>query len=219
MSCILAKRQDVMLGLLKLAQVLRVLSFSGLYHMPWANALPALNLLGNFDQDILAANLGFLSEYLFDYDPSSWDDEKFPDPMTAGPEIFHRRYHQGGLRVNRNRPRLEHFHRLYTFLGYAACRMPRLKSTTVSMEHGYNKFRFDPGSFAVKPTLKWASHTGYKPGKRVASAWGFRLQDADLSVYGQGWGDWFYREIDLKVTFEQFPFSSADGAIADEGLG
>ncbi|KAL2848933.1 hypothetical protein BJY01DRAFT_246159 [Aspergillus pseudoustus] len=89
--------------------------------------------------------------------------------------------------------RIEHFHRLYVSVGYAAQRMPRLKTISFGMmEPPYTELEFPEGRGAAsaeggigsnnnnKPTLSFESQSGYIPDERVAAARGFSLDDLEV---------------------------------------
>ncbi|KAL4946975.1 hypothetical protein BDW69DRAFT_199985 [Aspergillus filifer] len=155
------RRQAVASKLARLPSTLRVLKFEGGNEHPWSNTLPALGLRpANSKIDKFSTSLRLFSCNLreltlsattfgmdFFYPPDDnesiimtavpehlpSDEEDFPDPAT-GDEIFESRWLQGDYEIVRDVMNAKYFHRLFISLGYAARRMPRLKtiSTFVS---------------------------------------------------------------------------------------
>ncbi|KAL4874630.1 hypothetical protein BJY04DRAFT_211897 [Aspergillus karnatakaensis] len=207
------RRQAVASGLATLPLTLRVLELEGGVEEPWSNTLPALDLrpvnsnidelssslrlrscnlrelnLINISVDMdflypLDTDTPILGEWLFDYELSTEDEYDFPDPAT-GDEIFESSWLNGNYQIVRHVMNAEHFHRLFISLGYAARRMPRLK--TISFDFGdvpVTKFTFDNSS--GRPSLEIQSESGYRPDQRVADVWGFSIQQ--LVVEKHGW--------------------------------
>jgi hypothetical protein len=107
--------------------------------------------------------------------------------------------------------RIGHFHRLYTSVGYAAQRMPRLKTVDTSMVQTPNtQLRFDCGRGAVdglvgrsrRPILSFNSQPGYIPDERVAAARGFGLGDLEIEDLG---ADDVFHHVYVNVVLDQFP--------------
>lgn len=73
-------------------------------------------------------------------------------------------------------PTEEHFHRLLISLGYAAQRMPRLKSVKLEVE-SHRPFTFCLQKKADQIILEWECFHPYRPDGRVAKAWDFDLDD------------------------------------------
>ncbi|KAE8403241.1 hypothetical protein BDV37DRAFT_294665 [Aspergillus pseudonomiae] len=76
----------------------------------------------------------------------------------------------------------EQFHRFFISLGYAARYMPRLRYIQFSLDHGPTttfSFRRDLDPI----TAEWLSEADpeYRPDERVAKAWGFRLEDIEIT--------------------------------------
>ncbi|KAL3457436.1 hypothetical protein BJX64DRAFT_293115 [Aspergillus heterothallicus] len=123
--------------------------------------------------------------WLLDWNRWEWDEENIDDPATAGLEIFDSDWMIEKRQANRNIIRTEHFHRLFISLGYAARRMPRLKTMALSQTSTQSLvscemwFWFTPG---FPPALNWDSDLDYKPDERVAHAWGFRLKDMEKII-------------------------------------
>ncbi|KAL4739562.1 hypothetical protein BDV11DRAFT_169974 [Aspergillus similis] len=126
-------------------------------------------------------------EWLFDYELETGDEESFPDPAT-GDEIFESPWLSGGYDISRDKMNTEHFHRLFISFGYAARRMPVLRTISFSLGNlPRTEFRFDSGkklgsgdstmSNGEKPCLRFLSEAAYWPDQRVADAWGFGLDD------------------------------------------
>ncbi|GFF85148.1 hypothetical protein IFM53868_04389 [Aspergillus udagawae] len=80
----------------------------------------------------------------------------------------------------------EQFHRLFISLGYAARRMPRLRTINFDLNH-YSFFYFKFLNRTGSIRLEWEVERcgSYKPDDRVAAAWGFHLDNQQLS-------DWEY---------------------------
>ncbi|KGO75011.1 hypothetical protein PITC_032490 [Penicillium italicum] len=70
----------------------------------------------------------------------------------------------------------EHFHRLLISLGYAARRMPRLKTMKFELE-SHHKFNLHLRNTVDEIIFGWKCHPGYQPDSRVAKAWNFTLDD------------------------------------------
>ncbi|KAJ0413464.1 hypothetical protein BJY00DRAFT_319765 [Aspergillus carlsbadensis] len=129
-------------------------------------------------------------EWLFDYDLDSETQERMPDP-TTGFASFETDLLMEETEHCRNKMKIEHFHRLFISLGYAAQRMPRLKTMTTGMvETPYTQCEFDRGREAAgglmgkEPTLLFDSMSRYMPDDRVAAAWGFDLEHAEVEDLG-----------------------------------
>ncbi|RDW93889.1 uncharacterized protein DSM5745_01211 [Aspergillus mulundensis] len=145
-------------------------------------------------------------KWLLDYDRSDWlsDDEENPDPNSSGIENFDTPWLRYGWSVHRNIMDVEQFHRLFISLGFAAQRMPSLKTMTFALECGRPaQFRFTTGrGSSEKPTLTFESTVGYKPDERVADAWGFCLDDMEVEDDGPEELDHY---ILATVTLPRFP--------------
>ncbi|KAL4963983.1 uncharacterized protein BDV14DRAFT_175470 [Aspergillus stella-maris] len=92
-------------------------------------------------------------------------------------EISESRWLRGEYEIVRDVINVEYFHRLFISLGYAARRMPRLK--TISFDVCVDpiiEFEFSSGGGgSTAATLTFEFQSGYTPDKRVADAWGFSL--------------------------------------------
>jgi hypothetical protein len=87
----------------------------------------------------------------------------------------------------------ENYNRAFISAAYAARKMPRLatfKYTIIDnyilqgLPFHYSIFKFKNDRATRTVTAQWISITGYKPGKRVANAWGFRLSDMTVKYQG-----------------------------------
>jgi hypothetical protein len=79
----------------------------------------------------------------------------------------------------------EQFHRLFISLGYAARRMPRLRTINFDLNHySFFYFKFLNRSGSIR--LEWEVERcgSYQPDFRVAAAWGFHLDNQQLSDWG-----------------------------------
>ncbi|KAL4789457.1 hypothetical protein BDV19DRAFT_397011 [Aspergillus venezuelensis] len=127
-------------------------------------------------ESIIMTATMFVREWLLDFELDTGDEEDFPDP-AAGDEIFESRWLRGEYEIVRDVMNAEHFHRLFISLGYAARRMPRLK--TISFDvclDPITEFEFGSGGGGcTAATLTFESQSGYTPDMRVAEAWGFSL--------------------------------------------
>ncbi|KNG81400.1 hypothetical protein ANOM_010509 [Aspergillus nomiae NRRL 13137] len=77
----------------------------------------------------------------------------------------------------------EEFHRLFTSIGHAARHMPHLKSITFNLDHNPTlEFSFRTDSDPI--TAQWHSmaQPEYDPDRRVAEAWGFRIEDYNFDT-------------------------------------
>ncbi|KAI9372231.1 hypothetical protein BJX61DRAFT_553086 [Aspergillus egyptiacus] len=148
-------------------------------------------------------------EWLFDYNRRSEDPEELLDPST-GFTILQTKFLEEEVGIFRSNMRIEHFHRLFISVGYAAQRMPRLKMINISfVEAPSTDLEFTSGggvgrSTGKGPTLKFESQSGYKPDERVAAAWGFNLDD--LEVDDRGPGDLLH-VVFCKVALDRFPLN------------
>ncbi|KAJ0414853.1 hypothetical protein BJY00DRAFT_318425 [Aspergillus carlsbadensis] len=108
----------------------------------------------------------------------------------------------------------EHFHRLFISLGYASRGMPVLKSLSFGLASGPRTnltFTTARGVIQVtstpsstRPLLTFRSGSAYRPARRVADAWGFRLDD--MGVVDEGpWED--YSFIVCSVTLDRLGLS------------
>ncbi|KAL2784483.1 hypothetical protein BJX66DRAFT_329964 [Aspergillus keveii] len=117
-------------------------------------------------------------EWLFEPELETGNEEELPDPST-GDEIFENTWLVGDYEICREVMNTEHFHRLFISIGYAARRMPRLKTIEFSIpSSAVGEFKFvvsgRGGSWdGGMPRLK--SSSTYRPDRRVAEAWGYDL--------------------------------------------
>ncbi|KAL4861858.1 hypothetical protein BDV12DRAFT_203583 [Aspergillus spectabilis] len=124
-------------------------------------------------------------EWLFDCGLEPGDDLEFPDPTTGDPRyIFTSHWLVEGFPIAREEMKPEYFHRLFISLGYAARRMPLLKTISVLLcpAAPYPTFDFDGTKrgftgAGLAPIIKFESNLAYSPDERVAAAWGFSLDD------------------------------------------
>ncbi|KAL4871000.1 hypothetical protein BDV12DRAFT_207144 [Aspergillus spectabilis] len=143
------------------------------------------------------------SEWLLDYELSPEDAEDFPDPAT-GNQIFESRWLLEEDEVTRDKPKPEHFHRLFISLGYAARRMPCLKLINVfPVEWPRTELEFHGGSTATKQCLIFRSDSAYRRDQRVATAWGFSLDVMDVE---DTWPLEDYHSVVCEVTLDRFAF-------------
>ncbi|KAL4910937.1 hypothetical protein BDW74DRAFT_172393 [Aspergillus multicolor] len=140
------------------------------------------------------------------FDRSDWlsDDEDNPDLSSSGIENFDTPWLLYGWSVYRSIIGLEQFHRLFISLGFAAQRMPSLKTMIFALKDDQQaQFRFTTGrGSGEKPTLAFESNVGYKPNERVAHAWGVCLDD--MVMEDQGPGELFHC-VSSTVTLNRFP--------------
>ncbi|KAL4756688.1 uncharacterized protein BDW70DRAFT_164267 [Aspergillus foveolatus] len=83
----------------------------------------------------IAAGLGqclSCDKWLFDYELETSDKEDLPDPAT-GEEIFESRWLREDYRIVPNITNTEYFHRLFISLGYAARRLPLIKTISFDL--------------------------------------------------------------------------------------
>ncbi|KAL2811813.1 hypothetical protein BDW59DRAFT_177063 [Aspergillus cavernicola] len=147
-------------------------------------------------------------EWLFDYELKTGDEEDFPDPAT-GDEIFESRWLREDYQIVRNIINTEYFHRRFISLGYAARRMPLLK--TISFNFcipPVTEFKFSSGrggstGAGAKPSLKFESQSGYTPDRRVTAAWRFSL---DQLVVENPWPERDPDCVSSSVTLDRLPF-------------
>jgi hypothetical protein len=73
---------------------------------------------------------------------------------------------------------LELFNRVFVSTAFAARKMPRFitfeYTTGFDLDIDYPIFKFSNNRATRTVPAAWISVTGYKPGSRVANAWGFR---------------------------------------------
>jgi hypothetical protein len=138
-----------------------------------------------------------------------------PGP-TTGFAIFDTQLVMEETEYFRDKMKIEHFHRLFISLGYAAQHMPRLKSINTSMVHTPDtQFKFisgrevGEGLLGNRPTLSFDSMSGYKPDERVADAWGFSLDDLEIEDLGV---DDVFHQVYAKVALDRFPAMSLGDA-------
>ncbi|KAL4756052.1 uncharacterized protein BDW70DRAFT_164862 [Aspergillus foveolatus] len=134
-----------------------------------------------------------------------------PDPSTiSGFAIFENHLMIEEMEYFRGMMRIEDFHRLYSSVGYAAQRMPRLKTINISMvEPPDTEVEFTNGRGAAdgligskRPTLSFNSQSGYIPDERVAAAWGFSLDDLEVEDLGE---DDAFHQVYVRVALDRFP--------------
>ncbi|KAL4862238.1 hypothetical protein BDV12DRAFT_190549 [Aspergillus spectabilis] len=146
-------------------------------------------------------------EWLFDYELETGDEEDFPDPAT-GDEIFESRWLREDYQIVRNIMNFEYFHRLFISLGYAARRMPLLKTISFDLcispitEFEFSSGRRGSTGAGAKPSLKFESESGYTPDRRVAAAWGFSL---DQLVVENPWPKRAPDSVSSLVTLDRLP--------------
>ncbi|KAL3451515.1 hypothetical protein BJX65DRAFT_304102 [Aspergillus insuetus] len=117
-------------------------------------------------------------EWLFDCDLEPGDDSEFPDPTIGNPrDIFNSHWLVEGFPIAREKMKTELFHRLFISLGFAARRMPLLKSISVGLCPAvpYPTFNFDSAKGSLTgagpaPSIKFESNLAYSPDERVAAA-------------------------------------------------
>ncbi|KAE8316430.1 hypothetical protein BDV41DRAFT_573712 [Aspergillus transmontanensis] len=91
----------------------------------------------------------------------------------------------------------EQFHRFFISLGYAARHMPLLRSIEYDLNHGTpTTFSFKRDSGTAIAEWDSAADPEYRPDKRVAKAWGFRLNEMEFT------GPWDLKSI---VRFPYWP--------------
>jgi hypothetical protein len=94
----------------------------------------------------------------------------------------------------------EHFHRLFIAMGYAAQRMPRLKTIRLLvLADEQSTFEFSTDQSTGRRTVTWASGTGYRPDERVAQAWGFDLEEVEFIDRWEG------KDVETNVIFNSWP--------------
>jgi hypothetical protein len=146
-------------------------------------------------------------EWLFDYDLDPETQAKIPDPAT-GFAIFDTQLVMEETEYFRDKMKIVHFHRLFISLGYAAKRMPRLKTMKTGMvQTPGTQFEFNSSSGAAgclsgkRPELSFDSQSRYILDERVAAAWGFSLDDLEIEDLG---ADDVFHQIYAKVTLDLF---------------
>ncbi len=99
------------------------------------------------------------------------------------PRLFEEEENLSGWQLSRDKLHHEKFHRLFISLGLAARRMPRIcEIRFVIREHSEIDFEFwNAGGYDEKLSMRMRNAGGYKPDKRVAEAWGFALEDLEVS--------------------------------------
>jgi hypothetical protein len=136
-----------------------------------------------------------LGEWLFD----TVDYKKTKMPNLEAPDWEDYRLIQGSP-YDRTLMNFEHFHRLFIAMGYAAQRMPRLKTIRLLvLADKQSTFEFSTDQFNGRKTVTWASATGYKPDERVAQAWKFDLKDVDFVDHWEG------RDVETNFIFHSWP--------------
>ncbi|KAL4923400.1 uncharacterized protein BDV17DRAFT_296410 [Aspergillus undulatus] len=88
-----------------------------------------------FDPAAVTLDLAGQCEWLLHYELLPEDAEDVPEPAT-GNKIFESRWLLEEDNATRDKPKPEHFHRLFISLGYAARRMRCLKSINVFLWSG-----------------------------------------------------------------------------------
>jgi hypothetical protein len=119
-----------------------------------------------------------IGEWLFACGLEPEDDLEFPDPTTGNPrDIFTSHWLAEGFPIARDEMKPEYFHRLFISLGYAARRMPLLKTISVLLCPAvpYPTFDFDGTTRGLSgagpaPIIKFESNLAYSPDERVAAA-------------------------------------------------
>ncbi|KAK6814477.1 hypothetical protein RU639_009355 [Aspergillus parasiticus] len=173
---------------------LRVLHYANQFENPWKDTLPALNVLST-GADTLAINLQNLK---FNYAPpwlpsGQWftlptpEDQEHIDNIEDWEEEICD-WESGCVYRSINDD--EQFHRFFISLGYAARHMPLLRSIEYDLNHGTPttfSFKRDTGTAIAE----WdsAADPEYRPDKRVAKAWGFRLNEMEFT------GPWDLKSI------------------------
>ncbi|GFF79356.1 hypothetical protein IFM47457_04891, partial [Aspergillus lentulus] len=123
-------------------------------------------------------------EWLFHPTPEIYDETEVPN--IESPELWDIRLIEESP-YDRTVMNFEHFHRLFIAMGYAAQRMPRLKTIRlVVLADDQSTFEFSTDHLTGRRTVTWASGTGYRPDERVAQAWGFVLENVDFIDYWEG---------------------------------
>lgn len=99
------------------------------------------------------------------------------------PRLFEEEENLPDWQLSRNKLHHEKFHRLLISLGLAARRMPRIYEISfVIREYSEIDFEFwNSGGSDEKPSMRMRNAGGYKPDQGVAEAWGFALEDLEVS--------------------------------------
>lgn len=124
------------------------------------------------------------------------------------PRLFEEEENLLDWQLSRNKLHHEKFHRFFISLGLATRRMPCIREISfVIREYSEIDFEFwNPGGPDEKPSMRMRNAGGYKPDEHVAEAWGFALEDLEVSQNSEDDdGDHF---VEVDITWFQLPLDA-----------